>query len=212
MGVECAVVSPQPVSQLVSGNSIPVASAKIAAMRLLQQILSLVAILWLAAAPATGSQGSSESTGAGVIRTMAAGAASPWLGAWRLDVSRSVYRPGPGPYRRGTCRIEALGDRVRMVYDLVPVRGGLTHMEWTGRFDGRDYPVQGVDEVITYAYTPLDARTMQVTLKVDGRVAADATVVLSEDGAMLTTDTRVLDARGGNLVTRTVYERQGAGS
>lgn len=142
----------------------------------------------------------------------AAPATAPWLGAWQLNVGRSVYRPGPPPYRRGTLRTDQVGDRIRMVYDLIPVRGGLTHMEWTGRFDGRDYAVQGVDQVITYAYTPLDDRTMQVTLKVDGRVAAEAKVVLSPDGTTLTTDTRVLDARAGNLVTTTVYERLPAGS
>ncbi len=183
-----------------------------------RRIAVLVVLPWLLAGPVAAAQGPSPRAGSQPSPASASEAASPfaarsaWFGEWRLNPGRSVYRPGPAPYRRGTCRIEAVGDQVRMVYDLIPVRGGVTHMEWTGRFDGRDYPVQGVDEVITYAYTPVDARTMQVTLKVDGRVAADATVVLAPDGSTLSTDTRVLDPRGGNLVTRTVYERQPNGS
>ena len=33
------------------------------------------------------------------------------------------------------------------------------HLEWTGKFDGNDYPVQGVEVVLTNAYRRVDDRT-----------------------------------------------------
>lgn len=86
-----------------------------------------------------------------------------------------------------------------MVYDLVGTRGGVTHMEWTGRFDGVDYPLQGADAVVTYAYTMADPRTLDLVVKVDGNVTVRGRVTLSADGTSLTAQTPA---------TRTVYEKR----
>jgi hypothetical protein len=133
-----------------------------------------------------------------------------WLGLWRLNLERSTYRPGPAPYRRATYRIEPHGGGVRVVYDLVRPRGGVTHLEWTGRFDGRDYPVQGVEELVTYAYRRIDDRTYDVVTKVDGRAAATSRAVLSADGRSITTTTAGRDSRSVDVTTITVYEKQEA--
>ena len=45
-------------------------------------------------------------------------------------------------------------------------------MEWTGRFDGKDYAVQGIDYVLTNAYNRIDDHTYEITVKVDGAMAA----------------------------------------
>ena len=91
---------------------------------------------------------------------------------------------------------------------MVGIRGGVTHMEWTGKFDGKDYPVQGVDYVLTNAYTPVDERSYQILIKVDGLVAATARVAVSPDGKTLTTSTVEKNARGESVTTTTVYDRQ----
>jgi hypothetical protein len=133
---------------------------------------------------------------------------SGWFGSWRLNLERSTYRPGPAPYRRATYRIEPHANGIRVIYDLVRPRGGVTHLEWTGQFDGRDYPVQGVDEFVTYAYQRIDDRTYEVITKVDGRPAATSRAVLSADGRSITTTTAGRDSRGVDVTTVTVYERQ----
>lgn len=133
-----------------------------------------------------------------------------WLGLWRLNLERSAYRPGPAPYRRATYRIEPHDRGVRVVYDMVRPRGGVTHLEWTGWFDGRDYPVQGVEEFVTYAYRRIDDRTYDVITKVDGRTAATSRAVLSADGRSITTTTAGRDSRGVDVTTITVYEKQQA--
>ena len=89
---------------------------------------------------------------------------------------------------------------------MVRPRGGVSHLEWTGRFDGSDYPVQGVEEVVTYAYQRIDGRTYDVITKVDGRPAATSRAVLSADGRSITTTTAGRDSRGVDVTTITVYE------
>ena len=124
---------------------------------------------------------------------------SDWLGVWRLDLARSEWKTGPSPYTRGTWKIERAGDAVRMIYDLVGTRGGVTHMEWTGQFDARDYPLQGADAVVTYAYTRVDARTLDLLVKVDGNVTMRGRLMLSADGRSLTSETPA---------TRTLYAKR----
>jgi len=90
---------------------------------------------------------------------------------------------------------------------MVRRRGGITHMEWAGRFDGRDYAVQGVDYVLTNAYTQISERSYQIVVRVDGREAAVATAVVSADGSRMTVDTVERDRRGQRIKTQAVYVR-----
>jgi hypothetical protein len=130
-----------------------------------------------------------------------------WFGVWRLNLDKSVYNPGPAPYKRATMTVERLDDQVRFSYDFVHLRGGVQHLEWTGKFDGQDYMVQGIDEYITYAYTQLDARTYEIVAKADGHVAAVASVTISPDGRTLTTVTRRKNARGQDITTTTIHDK-----
>jgi hypothetical protein len=129
-----------------------------------------------------------------------------WLGHWRLNVSRSTYAAEP-PYRRATYRIARTAGGFTVVYDMVHPRGGTTHLEWTGRMDGRDYRVQGVDEAMTYAYTPAGPGAADVVVKIDGRVAARSRISVSADGRTMTTRTTVT---GAPIAVTTVYEKQPA--
>jgi hypothetical protein len=136
------------------------------------------------------------------------GVPDSWLGAWRLNAARSDYGSAPAPYKRAGYRIERTGDGFRVIYDMVHPRGGTTHLEWTGRMDGRDYALQGLDQVITYAYTLAGAGACDVVVKIDGRVAARSRVTVSPDGRTMTTRTMTAGPGGQSAVSTTVYERQ----
>ena len=142
------------------------------------------------------------------LAPLGAQASSPWAGTWRLDIEKSIWNPGPAPYVRGTWRVEPSGDGLKMIYDLVGTRGGVTHMEWTGRFDGADYALQGPDAPVTYAYTQTGERTLSLVVKVDGNIAALAKIVLAPDGRTLTTETTVNNPRLGQQTTTTIYEKR----
>jgi hypothetical protein len=131
----------------------------------------------------------------------------PWFGTWKLNLAKSTT-DREARYKRATTKIEPWRDGLKVTYDLVGTRGGITHMEWTGRFDGNDYPVQGVDYVLTHAYRRVNDRAYQITIKIDGVVAAIARVEVSPDSQTLTTLTTGKDAQGRTVSTTAVYERQ----
>src|SRR5262245_3342247 len=122
--------------------------------------------------------------------------AAPWIGTWKLSKPDARYK-------RVITRIEPWADGIRVTYDMVGTRGGVTHMEWTGKFDGKDYPVEGVDYVLTNAYKLLDDHSYEIVIKVEGSVAATAHVEVSPDGKTLTT---VTSQKSGTSTT--VYDKQ----
>jgi hypothetical protein len=136
-------------------------------------------------------------------RSAAGQTATSWFGTWTYNAAKSTSDAGPVPFKRATCRIEPWEDGVRVTYDLVRVRGGITHLEWTGKFDGSDYPVEGVEVVVTNAYRRIDDRTYEVVQKVDGQVSVTARMSVSPDGRTLTTATTASNGR----VTTTVFDR-----
>ena len=136
-------------------------------------------------------------------RSMCAQWTRPWFGAWELNVARSSYSSGPPPYKRATRRIEPSEGGVRIVDDLVRPRGGVVHLEWIGRFDGLDYPVQGAEVVLTNAYRCDADRTCELVQKLDGEVVVTARLTISPDGKVLTTV-----AAGQPASFTTVYERR----
>ena len=151
--------------------------------------------------------------------------AGPWLGTWQLEPPKTASRwfETP-PYKEVTITIEPSGETVRetareapghasgetrreglrVTYDMVRTRGGITHMEWLGRFDARDYPVQGAAYFMTNAYRRIDDRSYEIVIKVDGATAATATAVVSSDGATMTVTT--VETAGGKSTA--VYRRR----
>ena len=138
------------------------------------------------------------------VSARASSVASLWFGVWTLNVARSSYSSGPPPYKRATRRIEPSERGVRIVDDLVRPRGGVVHLEWIGRFDGLDYPVQGVEVVLSNAYRCQDDRTCELVQKLDGEVVVTARLTISPDGKVLTT---VATGQAASL-SRRIYERQ----
>ncbi len=132
--------------------------------------------------------------------------AEPLFGTWELDTTASIQ--SSTRFKRTTCWIEPWEDGLRVSYDVVGTRGGVIHLEWTGRFDGQDYLVQGADYVLTNAYTWIDSETYSVVIKVDGGRVATARTALSPDGQTLTTVTTERNAAGQEIESTVVYEKQ----
>jgi len=128
---------------------------------------------------------------------------SLWIGVWTLNVARSSYSAGSPPYKRATRRIEPSERGIRIVDDLVRPRGGIVHLEWIGRFDGLDYPVEGVEVVLSNAYRCQDDRSCELVQKLDGEVVVTARLTISPDGKVLTAV-----ATGEAASFTTVYERR----
>jgi len=126
-----------------------------------------------------------------------------WVGVWTLSAVLSANSTAPRLYTRGTRQIQSTASSVTIVDDLVRIRGGVVHLEWTGTLDGRDYPVEGVEVFLTSAYRQIDDHTLELTQKVDGRAVVKAKLVLSPDGKTITTTTT-----DGVTTATTVYSKR----
>ena len=144
---------------------------------------------------------------AAVILMLAAPSASPWIGRWELDPQQSQPKAAGERYKRVLLRIDPWQDGLRVSYDMVRHRGGVLHMEWSGRLDGKDYVVQGVDSAMTNAYSPGTPNGYSIVVKVEGRAVARAEVTVSVDGQTLTSVTAEKSASGESRTT-SVYRRQ----
>jgi hypothetical protein len=129
---------------------------------------------------------------------------APWIGRWRLDPGASTSADAR-TYSRVDLVIGTAETGLAVVYDLVGRRGGRTHLEWTGPPDGRDYAVQGLDDVMTNAYTITGERGYEIRIEIDGQPVATTRVSISGDGATLTA---VTTAPGSDAVSTSVYRRR----
>jgi hypothetical protein len=103
---------------------------------------------------------------------------------------------------------EAAGDSIKVTVDGVDAKGNPTHNEWTGKFDGKDYPVTGEPAYDTRAYTQVNAHTLSMIIKKGGKVVMTGKVVVSADGKSRTVTTNGKDSMGMKVVDKAVYDKQ----
>ncbi len=63
------------------------------------------------------------------------------MGTWKLNEAKSKIAAGAP--KNTTVVYEAAGDNVKVTVDGTNSDGTPAHNEWTGKFDGKDYPVTG---------------------------------------------------------------------
>jgi FlaG/FlaF family flagellin (archaellin) len=90
-------------------------------------------------------------------------AANPNMGTWKLDEAKSKIAAGTA--KNNTVVYAVAGDSVKVTVDGVDANGKPAHNEWTGKFDGKDYPVTGDPTSDMRAYRRVDARTLAMTFK-----------------------------------------------
>jgi len=127
--------------------------------------------------------------------------AAPWLGTWKLSKPDARYK-------RVITRIEPWEDGIRVTYDMVGTRGGVTHMEWTGKFDGKDYPVTGDPNSDMRSYTKIDDRTLGLNVKKGGKVTVSGRIVISAYGKTRTVTVSGTDPTGKKFESTAVYDKQ----
>jgi hypothetical protein len=133
-------------------------------------------------------------------------AGSPNMGTWKLNEAKSKI-PATAP-KNNTVVYEAAGDKIKVTVDGVDGSGKPTHSEWTGKIDGKDYPLTGDATADTRSYKKVDDRTTDLTNKKDGKVTATARIVISADGKSRTVTIKGRDAAGKEISYTGVYDKQ----
>ena len=128
------------------------------------------------------------------------------LGTWKLNEAKSKLSAGLP--KNTTVSYEAVGDKIKATVDGVDGKGNPTHNEWTGKFDGKDYPVTGDPNSDARAYKTVDARTLDLTVKKDGKVTMTGKIVVSADGKSRTLTASGTDSAGKKTTSTSVYDKQ----
>jgi hypothetical protein len=133
-------------------------------------------------------------------------AAGPQMGTWKLNEAKSKF--APGATKNNTVVYEAAGDNTKVTVDGVDKDGKAVHSEWTGKFDGKDYPVTGMANEDARSYKKIDDRTLEFTGKKDGKAFVTGKVVVSADGKTRTVTVTVTDSSGKKTTNVAVYDKQ----
>jgi hypothetical protein len=129
-----------------------------------------------------------------------------FTGTWKLNESKSKLAAGAP--KNNTVVYEAAGDSTKVTVDGTDKDGKPIHSEWTGKFDGKDYPVTGDATADTRAYKKVDDHTLSMTNKKDGKAAMTGRIVVSADGKTRTVTTTGTDENGKKVKSTGVYEKQ----
>src|SRR6185369_8957498 len=130
---------------------------------------------------------------------------NPQMGTWKLNEAKSKFA---GKARNQTVVYEASGDQTKVTVDGVDENGAAVHNEWTGKFDGKDYPVTGDANSDARSYRMINKNTLAMTVKKDGKATVNGRIVVSRYGKTRTVTTTATDAQGKKVTNVAVYDKQ----
>jgi hypothetical protein len=127
------------------------------------------------------------------------------MGTWKLNEAKSKFSTKA---RNNTVVYMTMGDSVMVTIDGLDADGKPVHTEWTGKLDGKDYPVTGDSTSDTRAYTQVDDHTLTFAGKKAGKVTISGKIVVSADGKTRTVSSTATDAAGNKSEATAVYDKQ----
>jgi hypothetical protein len=130
----------------------------------------------------------------------------PNVGTWKLNESKSKIPAGV--VKNTTVVYTADGDNMKVTTEGTTGDGQPAHTEWTGKFDGKDYPLTGDPTADSRSYTKVDDRTLSLANKKDGKASMTGKIVVSPDGKSRTVTVSGKDAKGKKLSSTAIYDKQ----
>lgn len=137
-------------------------------------------------------------------------AANPWNGTWKLNADKSKAPGGRIPHPSSTNIIEIRGDTMHLIAEQTDTSGKLERVEYTAKFDGKEYPVKATPpgpQPYTISLKRIDPRTREF-VEVIGTFTIKGRDVLSEDGKSFDRIVNSKDAEGRDTSVIQVFEKQ----
>jgi hypothetical protein len=138
---------------------------------------------------------------------VSAAAADQQSGTWKMNAAKSKYSPGPAP-KAITVKVVSDAENIKLSSDGIDVAGNPTHIEYTAKYDGKDYPITGAPNADTVSIERIDPNTLQTTVKKAGQVVMTIRTVLSDNGKIRTSTFTGKDAEGHDVNNVVVYDKQ----
>lgn len=133
-------------------------------------------------------------------------AADPQAGTWNLNESKSKITPGT--LKNTHVVYSSMFGQVKVKSDGIDANGKPIHVEWSGKVDGKDYPVSGDPNSDTRSYTRVNERTLTSTNKKNGKERVTAQIVISADGKSRTVTVNGTTPKGKKFKNVAVYDKQ----
>jgi hypothetical protein len=129
------------------------------------------------------------------------------LGTWKLNEAKSKLAAGTG--KNLTVVYEMAGENIKITVDGVDKDGNPTHNEWTGKFDGKAYPVTGDPNSDMRSYEEENnGQTLDMKIEKAGKTTITGEIVVSKDGKTRTVHTKGTNAEGKKIESHAEYDKQ----
>jgi hypothetical protein len=128
------------------------------------------------------------------------------LGTWKLNEAKSKLAPGATKSQKVV--YEAAGDQMKVTIEGTTADGKSLHIEWTGKFDGKFYPLTGDPNNDERSYKKIDARTLEGISKKAGKVTSNTRIVVAADGKSRTVTSSGTNSKGAKVTTVTAYDKE----
>ena len=142
----------------------------------------------------------------------------PMVGTWKLNLEKSKFTGDYPAPKSETILIEQQPGGVKVTADPVNFRGKPAHVVYSLMFDGKDYPVIGAPQdsefgfgnasTDTVAVKRIDARTISVIRKQEGKVVSTQKIIISKDGKTRISYWKAENAKKEPIAWMTIFERQ----
>ena len=134
-------------------------------------------------------------------------AADQCSGTWKMNTEKSKYSPGPAPQSL-TLVIECDENNFKLDATGTDGDGKPMHVQYSAKFDGKDYPATGAANTDSVSVKRIDANTTETLQKKDGKVMMTITSKVSADGKTRTSIWRGKNAEGKDVHNVAVFDRQ----
>ncbi len=111
---------------------------------------------------------------------------NPFIGIWKLNIAKSKASDPSAMPKSEVAKNVAQGNLIKTTFDWVDSQGKSYHHEWTGEWNGKDFPVTGDPYSDMRAVKRVDANTIEVVTKKAGKEISTWRMTIPKDGKTMT--------------------------
>ena len=134
-------------------------------------------------------------------------AASAHIGTWKLNEAKSKFAPD-SPRNTTVIYTENDDGMIKLTVDGTDKDGKPVHWTWMGKFDGKQYKMEGDAMADTIGYKALNDHTNSATGMKDGKVVFTGTIKVAKDGKSRMVTTTMTDADGKKHTDKAYYDKE----
>ena len=130
---------------------------------------------------------------------------NPTTGTWKLNESKSTFGDGAG--KSMMVAWAKAGKQHKCTVDGTDADGKKTHSVWTGKLDGKDYPITGDPQSDTRSFKMSDENTLEMVSKKHGKTVGEGTIVVASDRKTRTVTSTITNAKGAKVTSSQFYDK-----